>query len=91
LVSIALVLLVYLLLQTFLISTSSLSETSFILYWLWCSFVLITIGATQLEKNDWLKFFALFCLAGVFSATLGLLEFFAHRQRADGPIVDPNA
>ena len=49
-------LLAYLLLQTFLISTSSLSETSFTLYWLWCSFVLVTIGATQLEKEDWLKF-----------------------------------
>ncbi|MFT4713927.1 MAG: O-antigen ligase [Candidatus Azotimanducaceae bacterium] len=83
--------LLYLLLQTFLISTSSLSEISFTLYWLWCSFVLITIGATQLGKNDWLKFFALFCLVGVFSAAWGLLDFFAHHQRADGPIVDPNA
>lgn len=84
-------LLAYLLFQTFLISTSSLSETSFTLYWLWSSFVLIAIGASQLEKQDWLKFFALFCLVGFFSAAWGVLEFFQHHKRSDGPIVDPNA
>jgi len=84
-------LLAYLGWQTLLLFTSSLPETSFTFYWLWCSFVLLAIGASQLEKPSWLKLLALFSLAGVFSAGWGLLEFFENQQRANGPIVDPNA
>ena len=84
-------LLAYLFWQTVLLFTSSLPETSFTVYWLWCSFVLVAIGCAQLQKTVWTRLFGIFCLVGGFSAAWGLLEFFCSQTRTNGPIVDPNA
>lgn len=81
----------YLVWQSALVFFSIVPENTLLAYGVWVSLVVVTLALSGLEDSVWRKIFGLFLVAGLVTASWGILEAVVTGIRADGPIVDPNA
>jgi len=84
-------LVVYLVWQSALVFFSIVPENTLLAYGVWVSLVVVTLAVSGLEDSIWRKIFGLFLVAGLVTASWGIIEAVVTGIRADGPIVDPNA
>ncbi|MDK1022884.1 MAG: O-antigen ligase family protein [Gammaproteobacteria bacterium] len=85
------ILVAYIIWMAVSVQWSSLVENSFYYFWILSSLPLVSLVVRQLEPMDWTRILWYMLIPLSFSALWGIGEFVITMQRANGPLIDPNA